>query len=185
MWGRLEPPPSLPVCPRPRREAHIVDTHDDSRGGAAPADLLHGDGVGQVIEAGSAELLGHVHGHKPQLAHLLHLAPGKDVTARAAPGGAGWGWGHRAQPLQPQPPCPQAGACRNSGRVTLTPTPEPPRPDLYDSPVVSGSPAPVLCPHSSLCLQPRPVSTQKAQGFGGLRGEGAGQHSATQTFFSP
>lgn len=31
----------------------IVDTHDDSGGGAAPADLLHGDGVGQVIQAGT------------------------------------------------------------------------------------------------------------------------------------
>ena len=51
MWGRLEPPPSLPVCPRPRREAHIVDTHDDSRGGAAPADLLHGD-AGEPLDPG-------------------------------------------------------------------------------------------------------------------------------------
>ena len=96
MLDRPEPPP-LPVCLRPRRETHIVDTHDDSRGGAAPADLLHGDGVGQVIEASSAELLRHVHGHEPQLAHLLHLAPEKDVMAR----GGGWRWGQG--PASPAP----------------------------------------------------------------------------------
>ena len=105
MWGRLEPPPSLPVCPRPRREAHIVDTHDDSRGGAAPADLLHGDGVGQVIEAGSAELLGHVHGHKPQLAHLLHQ---ERMSQQGQLLGEGGGDGATGPNLSnPNPPAPR------------------------------------------------------------------------------
>lgn len=73
---------------------HVVDTHDDASGGTAPADLLDGDGVGQVVEASATQLLRHVHGQKPKRAHLLHLVLGKDVVAMAT--------GSQCPPSEPQ-----------------------------------------------------------------------------------
>lgn len=81
---RSTQPCTSPNCvPRPRK-THVVDTHDHSGGGAATADLLQGDRVGQVIQASTTQLLWHIHGQQPELPHLLHLAGGGGVTSGRA-----------------------------------------------------------------------------------------------------
>lgn len=52
---------------------YVVDTHNTACGGTAPADLFHGDSVGEVVQPCSPLLAGDVHRHQTKLPHLLYL----------------------------------------------------------------------------------------------------------------
>ncbi|EAU62243.1 conserved hypothetical protein [Stigmatella aurantiaca DW4/3-1] len=64
----------------------VVHAHDDAGGGAATADLLHGDGVADVVQPGAAILLGHRHPQERQLGQLLHRLGGPRVGLVPLPG---------------------------------------------------------------------------------------------------
>mmetsp|Transcript_13145 Transcript_13145/g.27149 ORF Transcript_13145/g.27149 Transcript_13145/m.27149 type:complete len:397 (+) Transcript_13145:217-1407(+) len=62
----------------PQVEA-VVGRHYDPDGGAAPADLLHGDRVGEGIELGAAVIGRGVYAHETQLRQLPHRPLGERV----------------------------------------------------------------------------------------------------------
>src|SRR5690606_30020993 len=64
----------------------VVDAHDHARGGAAAADLLHGEGVRDVVRPCTAPLLRDGHAHQPELAELANGLHGKVVLLVPAPG---------------------------------------------------------------------------------------------------
>lgn len=57
--------------------AHVVDRHHHPRAGAAPADLLHGQAVRQVVHPSSAQLLWNLHRHHTHRPQLLDLKGSK------------------------------------------------------------------------------------------------------------
>ena len=67
----------------------VVHAHDDAGGGAAAADLLHGQRVADVVQPGAAVLLGHRHAQQRQLGELLHRL----VRARVVPRPTCGRWG--------------------------------------------------------------------------------------------
>ena len=67
---------------------HIIDAHDAACGGTSARDLLHGDGVGQVVQTCPSLCLRNVHAQHPQLTQLLHLVGRQNTKWASSPGGA-------------------------------------------------------------------------------------------------
>ena len=67
---------------------HVIDAHDAACGGTSARDLLHGDGVGQVVQTCPSLCLRNVHAQHPQLTQLLHLVGRQNTKWASSPGGA-------------------------------------------------------------------------------------------------